>query len=393
MTEAAFEEASLTVTQDGTEPGGPVAPPIVQTSLFTFSSYEEMEEAFSGRKPRPIYTRGVNPTVRMFEEKVAALEKTDDAIGTASGMAAISLAVLSIVRPGDRMVCVRHVYPDSFRFFQTTLKRMGVTTDYVDGRDIDAVREKLPGARLLYLESPTSWTFHTLDLERLAGAARAEGVVTIADNSWATPIFQNPIRLGCDLVVHSASKYISGHSDTVAGVVAGPAERIGRIRADLHPYLGAKLSPFEAWLLVRGMRTLGVRMREQERNAMVVARRLAAHPNVTRVYHPGLAEKAAPGLTGSSGLFSFELDDRVDIPAFCNALSLFQLGVSWGGHESLVIPAAVSLVQAGEHNQARFFGVPDRLVRLSIGLESPNYLWSDLDQAIERSQTSCKPDS
>src|SRR5271169_3455057 len=200
-----------------------VVPSIAQTSLFTFDSFAEMSDTFAGKRTRNVYSRTTNPTVSMFERKMAELEETEDAIGFPSGMAAISGTVLAFVEPRDRMVCVRHVYPDAYRFFETLLKKLEVTVDYVDGSDLKAVARALPGAKLLYLESPTSWTMQAHDVGALAALARRHGLLSVIDNSWATPVFQRPITLGVDLVIHSASKYIGGHSDTVAGVFAGCA--------------------------------------------------------------------------------------------------------------------------------------------------------------------------
>ena len=359
-----------------------VVPGIVQTSLFTFASFAEMANTYAGKKSRNVYSRTTNPTVTLFEQKMAALEAADDAIGFPSGMAAISGTVLAFVEPGDRIVCVRHVYPDAYRLFETLLKRWKVSVTYVDGANLAEVEAALPGAKLLYLESPTSWTMEAHDVGALAGIARRHGVLSIIDNSWATPIFQRPVTLGVDLVVHSASKYIGGHSDTVAGVAAGRADLIAHIRKTICPYIGAKLAPFEAWLLLRGLRTLPVRLKAHETSALTVAERLRDQPNVTKVHHPALAGPLPSGLSGTSGLFSFEFDETIDIPAFCDALELFHLGVSWGGHESLVVPALVTLGQAAGPNSAVDFGVPASMVRLHVGLEGTEALWADIDQAI-----------
>ena len=409
--DAALARASDIVGRDDAQPYEAVVPPIFQNSLFTFASVEEMTRTYRGERPRPVYSRVHNPTVTAFERTLAALEGAEAAVGFASGMAAISAAVLSVVRPGDRVLSLEHVYPDAYRFFETFLADFGVSVDYVDGRDLAEVERRLPGARLLYLESPTSWTFDTPDVAALAALARAAGAVSVIDNSWATPVFQRPLALGVDLVVHSASKYIGGHSDVVAGVLAGSDERVGAVRSGILPYLGGKLAPFEAWLLSRGLRTLPVRLADIERSAFTLAARLAAHPHVARVRHPALASPDAlpahegapgavpgiaadtaldpralpPGLLGCTGLFGVELAEGVDIARFCDALRRFRLGVSWGGHESLVCPASVARAQVGGPNSALRFGVPERLVRLSVGLESTEALWSDLDRALETS--------
>jgi len=363
-----------------------VVPSIAQTSLFTFDSFAEMSDTFAGKRTRNVYSRTTNPTVSMFERQIAALEETDEAIGFPSGMAAISGTVLAFVQPRDRMVCVRHVYPDAYRFFETLLKKLEVSVDYVDGADPAAVEAALPGAKLLYLESPTSWTMQAHDVGALAAVARRHGLLSVIDNSWATPVFQRPITLGVDLVIHSASKYIGGHSDTVAGVLAGRADLVTHVRRSVCPYIGAKLAPFEAWLLIRGLRTLPVRILAHEESALELARRLAAHPRVTAVHHPALDGPLPPGLTGTTGLFSFEVDEHIDIAALCDALELFQLGVSWGGHESLVIPALVARVQAAGPNSALDFGVPARMIRLNIGLEGTEALWADLHQGLARAR-------
>ncbi|MFK4818585.1 PLP-dependent transferase [Ochrobactrum quorumnocens] len=377
--------AALTVAHDESNAYDAVVPPIVQTSLFTFPSYDDMVASYRGEKVRPIYTRGLNPTVRAFEEMLAKLEGGEDALGFASGMAAISSSVLAFVNPGDRIVAVRHVYPDAFRLFGTILKRMQVQVDYVDGRDEEAVAKALPGAKIFYMESPTSWVMEAHDVGALAKIAKQHGVLSIIDNSWASPIFQRPLSLGVDLVVHSASKYLGGHSDVVAGVVTGSKALINAIRAETYPYLGGKLSPFDAWLLIRGMRTLPTRMKAHEASALEIANRLQALDKVETVCHPALANRLPAGLTGTSGLFSVIFHEGVNIREFCNHLNLFKLGVSWGGHESLIVPGEVVLQQKAQPNSAHTFGIDARSVRLHVGLEGTEALWRDIEGALAQS--------
>ncbi|UXR94343.1 PLP-dependent transferase [Agrobacterium tumefaciens] len=378
-----FDPASLIVSHDETHAFEAVVPPLVQTSLFTFSSYDEMVSTYRGEKVRPVYTRGLNPTVRMFEEMLAKLEGAEDALGFASGMSAISSTVLSFVSPGDRIVAVRHVYPDAFRLFGTFMKRMNVEVVYVDGRDEAAVEKAMPGAKLFYMESPTSWVMEAHDVGALAAIGKRHGAVTVIDNSWASPVFQQPISLGVDLVVHSASKYLGGHSDVVSGVVAGSKAMIDRIRAETYPYLGGKMSPFDAWLLIRGLRTLPLRMKAHQASALDIASRLQALDVVEKVCHPGLANRLPPGLNGTSGLFSFIFKEGVDVRAFADRLKLFKLGVSWGGHESLIVPGEVVLEQKAQPNSAHTFGISARSVRLHVGLEGTEALWNDLEPAIK----------
>jgi cystathionine beta-lyase/cystathionine gamma-synthase len=378
-----FDPASLIVAHDETHAFEAVVPPLVQTSLFTFSSYDEMVSTYRGEKVRPVYTRGLNPTVRMFEEMLAKLEGAEDALGFASGMSAISSTVLSFVSPGDRIVAVRHVYPDAFRLFGTFMQRMNIEVVYVDGRDEAAVEKAMPGAKLFYMESPTSWVMEAHDVGALAAIGKRHGAVTVIDNSWASPVFQQPISLGVDLVVHSASKYLGGHSDVVSGVVAGSKAMIDRIRAETYPYLGGKMSPFDAWLLIRGLRTLPLRMKAHQASALDIASRLQALDVVEKVCHPGLANRLPPGLNGTSGLFSFIFKEGVDVRAFADRLKLFKLGVSWGGHESLIVPGEVVLEQKAQPNSAHTFGISARSVRLHVGLEGTEALWNDLEPAIK----------
>lgn len=378
-----FDPASFIVAHDEAHAFEAVVPPIVQTSLFTFSSYDEMVSTYRGEKVRPVYTRGLNPTVRLFEEMLAKLEGAEDALGFASGMSAISSTVLSFVSPGDRIVAVRHVYPDAFRLFGTFMQRMNIEVTYVDGRDEAAVEKAMPGAKLFYMESPTSWVMEAHDVGALAAIGKRHGAVTVIDNSWASPVFQQPISLGVDLVVHSASKYLGGHSDVVSGVVAGSKAMIDRIRAETYPYLGGKMSPFDAWLLIRGLRTLPLRMKAHQASALEIATRLQALDVVEKVCHPGLANRLPPGLNGTSGLFSFIFKDGVDVRAFADRLKLFKLGVSWGGHESLIVPGEVVLEQKAQPNSAHTFGISARSVRLHVGLEGTEALWNDLEPAIK----------
>lgn len=378
-----FDPASFIVAHDEAHAFEAVVPPIVQTSLFTFSSYDEMISTYRGEKVRPVYTRGLNPTVRLFEEMLARLEGAEDALGFASGMSAISSTVLSFVSPGDRIVAVRHVYPDAFRLFGTFLQRMNIEVTYVDGRDEVAVEKAMPGAKLFYMESPTSWVMEAHDVGALAAIGKRHGAVTVIDNSWASPVFQQPISLGVDLVVHSASKYLGGHSDVVSGVVAGSKAMVDRVRAETYPYLGGKMSPFDAWLLIRGLRTLPLRMKAHQASALEIATRLQALDVVEKVCHPGLANRLPPGLHGTSGLFSFIFKDGVDVRAFANRLKLFKLGVSWGGHESLIVPGEVVLEQKSQPNSAHTFGISARSVRMHVGLEGTEALWNDLEPALK----------
>ncbi|OAP36416.1 hypothetical protein AU381_18055 [Sinorhizobium glycinis] len=367
----------------GGDPYTAAVPPIYQSSLFLFDSYAELEDVFAGRSSRPIYSRGDNPTVRLLERRIAEMEGTEEARAFSSGMGAIAATVLAFVQPGDRIVTVRHVYSDAFRFFEKVLKRFGVRVDYIDGTDTDRLVAAIPGARLVYLESPTSMVFELQDLPAIAKAAREHGVLTIVDNSWATPLFQQPLAAGTDIVIHAASKYLGGQSDTVAGLVAGSRDHIATINREIYPYTGAKLSPFEAWLVLRNIETLPLRMRHHHDAGLKVAAWLAAHAHVRRVMHPAFADH--PGratLRGYGGIFSFEVSEATDVAIFVDALRLIRIGVSWGGPESLVVPAKAALSISPETNVFARFGVSDRTIRLNIGLHQPEDVIADLRQAF-----------
>ncbi|WP_299472654.1 PLP-dependent transferase [uncultured Roseibium sp.] len=363
--------------------GGAVVPPIVQSSLFAFDNYKAFEDRMAGRSDDPLYSRVQNPTVAAFETLVAKAEEGEAAVGFASGMAAISSTIFAFVRPGDRIACVEHVYPDAYRFFERLLRPLGIEISYHSLAEFENNPDLLAGVKLAYLESPNTVVFQAMDLPRVAAHAKRHGTLTVIDNSWATPVFQRPLTLGIDIVLHSASKYLSGHSDTVAGVVVSTGDLIYRIRDLSLSLLGGKLAPFEAFLLTRGLRTLGARMRQHHATADRFVDNLSRHPLVTKVLSPG--PNTVPGLTGRSGLLSVELDESVSIPDFADGLKLFRLGVSWGGFESLLLPTQIALNQSGEENSLQRFGVSGRIVRLSLGLEDPIDLWADFDAALNLS--------
>ena len=362
---------------------GAVAPPIYETSLFTFPTFEAAQAAFRGAPGVYIYTRGWNPTARLAEQKIAALEGGEACKIFASGMAAVSCALLRFLRQGDHVVAVRSLYSVTYRFLREFAPRFGISHTFVDGRNLDEIAAAIqPHTRILYLESPTSLVFELQDLAACAALAKQRGIVTVIDNSWATPIFQRPIALGIDVVVHSASKYLSGHSDVVAGALIARQNVVDEVVQHEHAILGGNIGPFEAWLIVRGLRTLPVRMAAHQGAAIEVARFLEKHRRVRKVNYPGLPdhpqyELGRRQMSGTSGLLSLELDaDLRGVRAFTNALRLFAIGVSWGGYESLALPIAATDVGPEER------GYPINLVRLSVGLEEPEALIEDLTHAL-----------
>lgn len=380
-------DAESVVTHLGEDPSayaGAVVPPIYQNSLFVFEDVQAMERAVDPDRPAGapyLYTRESNPTTAILEAKLAALEGGEAARAFGSGMAAISAAILSCVAAGKHVVTVEQVYGPARKFLAEYLPRFGVETTFVDGRDpADFERAARPETSLFYLESPSTGVFHLQDVAAVCAIAKPRGISVVIDNSWATPLFQRPLAMGCDLVVHSMTKYLGGHSDLVAGCAVGSRERIARLTRMEGSLLGGILGPFDAWLVLRGLRTLPIRMKEVMARGLAVARFLEGHPKVARVNHPLLPshpqhDLARRQMTGASGLFSFELKDwhAERVRRFVESLRLFQLGVSWGGHESLVAIPGVQSVRDLEQ---------PRPIRLSVGFEPTDALCEDLDQAL-----------
>ena len=370
---------------------GAAVPPLYQTSTFTFEDWDAIDAAFDDRTNAYIYSRAGNPTVRLAEEKLAHLAGGERARLFGSGMAAISAAILSSVDAGDHVVAVRNVYGPANNLLNVYLRRkMGVETTFVGGEDVaefeDAITDR---TRLIYLESPSSAVFGLQDLAAVADLARSRGVRTAIDNTWATPLFQQPLALGIDLEVHSCSKYLGGHSDLVGGVVIGRAADLDALAVAEGELLGGTMAPSTAWLLTRSLRTLPVRLRQHETNALRVAHFLEKHPGVRRVFYPGLESHpqhvlARRQMSGTTGLMGFELatDDLDAIKRFVDRLEVFQLGVSWGGHESLIYAPAISYLKELPPDRFEALGIALGTMRISVGLEHADDLVTDLTQAL-----------
>ena len=363
---------------------GAIAPPIFEASNFAFSSYEELEMHSRGEISKFVYTRGGNPTISLLEDKVAMLEKGEACRAFSSGMGAITSSILSLVKSGDHIICLRGIYGPTYEFIYNYLKNFNISSTFVDGRNLDDIKTAIkPNTKLIYLESPNTFLFEVFDLKAIAKIAKENGIYTIIDNTWATPYFQNPIEYGIDIVVHSASKYLGGHSDVVAGVAVTNKDLIKGIDRNIH-LLGGVIGPFEAWLILRGLRSLPARMELHQNNAMKIAEFLNEHPRVIRVNYPGLKtnpyhQLAVSQMRGFSGLMSFEIDGgKKELKKFINSLKIFTIAVSWGGYESLVIP--------GEQVFKDRIDVKDyssQLIRISVGLEDADDLIADLDSALK----------
>jgi cystathionine beta-lyase len=376
------------LAEDREQYRGAVTPPIFETSNFAFPTVAAMRAAGQDELANAFYTRGNNPTVEILRRKLAALEGTEDALVFGSGAAAMAAGVLAFVRAGDHVVCVQKPYAWTRVLVRDWLPRFGVDVSFVDGSDLAAIESALTErTRMIVLESPNSLTLELQDLAGVARLAQARGILTLCDNSYASPLLQKPADLGIDLVMHSATKYLNGHSDVVAGVVCGRAEHVRSMFRGPYMTFGAIIGPFEAWLMLRGMRTLGVRMERIAASTVRIVDWLQRHPKIARVYFPGVAgdpqrELAQRQMKGGSGILSMEVraNDVAGIERFCDHLKMFLMAVSWGGHESLVWPLAV-VIKDGNAESNRT-GLPWNLVRLSIGLEEPEDLIADLQQAL-----------
>jgi cystathionine beta-lyase len=364
-----------------------VVPPIVQSGNFTYPTVAAMRATVQQEFDRPLYTRGFNPTVAMLRKKLAALEHAEDALVFSSGSAAIAAAVMSFTKAGDHIVCVHKPYSWTKKLLAELLSRFGVEHSFVDGTDAENYRRAIrPNTTFFILESPNSLTFELQDLAAVAAIAKEHGIITLCDNSFSSPLFQNPIDHGIDLVAHSATKYLNGHSDVVAGMLAGSHAHIRQVMAREFMTLGPAPSPHDAWLLMRGLRTLDLRVNRSADNAAKVARFLEAHPKVKRVHWPGLESHPQHGLakrqmTRVAGLLSIELDapDEAAVERFCDASERFLIAVSWGGYESLQWPVCALKGPSGYYTE-----LPFTMIRLYIGIEDADALIADLEQALAR---------
>ncbi|MGB6483517.1 MAG: PLP-dependent aspartate aminotransferase family protein [Candidatus Acidiferrales bacterium] len=368
--------------------GGPVAPDIVRSSTFTFSSTAEMKRWAEGKSSAYIYTRYGNPTLAIAEEKIAALEGAEAAIVAASGMAAISSALLAVLSAGDEVISTAQLYGGTYRLMRDIFPRMGIRVRHVES-DLAGVEELVTTqTRCLYVETPTNPSLRLVDLRRAVELAREFKLVSIVDNTFASPALQKPIALGFDMVAHSATKYLGGHSDLIGGAVAGSREWIGRVRENII-YLGGCMDPEGAFLLIRGMKTLGVRVERQCQTAMAVAKFLEAHRKVAKVHYPGLASHpdhrlARRQMKDFGAMLSFDVKGGIAAARrFCDRVQLFSLAASLGGVESLVVLPIYTSHYKMSREELERAGVGPGTVRVSIGLEDAVDLIEDLRQALK----------
>jgi len=367
--------------------GGPVTTPIVRSSTFTFSSTSEMKRWAEGKSKAYIYTRYGNPTLTVAEAKIAALEHTESAVVTASGMAAISSALLSVLSSGDEMIATRQLYGGTYRLMRDVFPRFGIKVHHVEN-DLAGVEELVNSrTRLLYVETPTNPTLRIVDLRKTAALAKRFNLVSVVDNTFASPALQKPLELGFDMAIHSTTKYLGGHSDLIGGAVAGKKTFIDKARM-MMIYLGSSMDPEGAYLLIRGMKSLGPRVRQQCATAMDVAKYLSRHPKVARVHYPGLKTHpdhalAKKQMSDFGAMMAFDMKGGVSAARrFCDRTRLFLMAASLGGVESLcVLPIYTSHYKMSKQELAGA-GVEPGTVRISIGLEDSADLIEDMRQAL-----------
>jgi cystathionine beta-lyase/cystathionine gamma-synthase len=363
-----------------------VSTPVIQSSNFVFTDLDVYRKMMTAEMDNHVYTRGNNPTVKILRQKVAALEGSEDALVLASGSAAIAMAVIANVQAGDHIVCVQAPYSWTTVLMTRFLPRFGVQTTFVDGRDLAEIEAAIrPNTRVLYLESPNTLTFKLQDLAACSAICKRHNLVSIIDNSHCSPIFQRPIEHGIDVVVHSATKYLNGHSDVVGGVICGTRPMIEKIFSTEFMTLGAIISPHDANLMIRGLRTLELRMHRTDESAKKIAAFLQNHPKIKRLHYVFSADNpqlhiAQKQMSGNGGLLSIETTAKTiaEAEAFFYALKRFTFAVSWGGHESLIFPTVALYGIEGKANPP----VPFSFARLYIGLEDADWLIEDLNQAL-----------
>ena len=380
------ETAAVHGASDLKKKNAPVAPPIYQTSTFEVTDNDEQIRVAGTDR---YYTRWGNPTITLAEQTLAALEGTEGARVFASGMGAITTTILALLKSGDHLVAQRDIYGGVTKFLSEWLPKLGIETTFVDTNDYDQhARAIRPNTRMLYLESPTNPALRVVDMKKTAALAREHGLIGMIDSTFGTPINQHPGEFGFDLVMHSATKYLSGHADLTCGVVCGSQELMDRLW-ETRTTLGNCMDPHAAWLLIRGLKTLAVRVDRQNQNALRVAEFLQQHGKVRRVHYPFLTSHpqhaiARQQMSGGSGMVTFEVEGTGDdARRVSEAMRLFTLATSLGGVESLVsIPVLTSHAMISAEQREKM-GVTEQMVRLSVGIENADDLIADLEHALE----------
>ncbi len=368
-------------------------PPIFQTSTFVFKDLDHVEDVMSFKSDDYVYTRGNNPTLRLFENRMRDLEGGKGAVAFASGMAAISSTLFSLLKPGDNVIVHKTIYGSSYTVATKLLPKYNITSSSIDLSNPETLEKALgrddDKTKVVYFETPSNPNLSIVDIRRICTIAHERGIKVVIDNTFATPYFQKPLELGADVVVHSATKYICGHGDVVAGVaVAKDMNYIQSLKFDYMAEFGGVLSPFNAWLLLRGLKTLGVRMRQHEKNALKIAGYLEKHPMVTKVMYPGLPsfeghETAKAQMSGFGAMISFEVKGGLEsAKKVINSLNLIQIAVSLGDCETLMESPAAMTHRGYSRERLAEFGLSESMLRISVGLEDTADIISELERVL-----------
>lgn len=387
-----FETKSIHSGFHGKFANNALNPPIYQTSTFVFDDIDHVEKVMSFESDDYVYTRGNNPTLRLFENRMAALEEGKGAVAFASGMAAISSVLFSLLKPGDNIIVNKTLYGSSYSVVTKLLPQYNIGYKIAYLRNLDEFSNSIDEhTKVVYFETPSNPNLMLIDIKKVSSIAKEKGVKVVIDNTFATPYFQRPLKLGADVVVHSATKYICGHGDAVGGVaIAKDSDYIGSLKFDYMCEFGGALSPFNAWLFLRGLKTLGIRMKEHEKNALKIARFLKDHSKVKEVYYPGLEDFeghsiAREQMSGFGAMLSFEIDGGLeDAKKVVSSTELVQLAVSLGDCESLIeLPAAITHRGYPKEDLIKF-GLTESMIRISVGLEHYEDIIDDLDNALSK---------
>jgi len=381
--------ATLCVQGTHTQTSGPVVVPIVQTSTFVFENQQQMLDSVQGKSGGHVYTRWSNPTTKNVEEKISALEGTEDTHVLASGMAAISSAVMGLVKGGERILSSDSIYGGTVHLFNEILPQNGIQVDYVDTDEIvDKISDSGDTYKLCFFETPTNPTLKIVDIKKVADAARSTGTISMIDSTFGSPINQRPHMLGIDLVMHSATKYLGGHSDIIAGTISGPKDMMIKVRSAAK-LLGGTMDPFASFLLDRGLKTLSVRMERHNFNAKYLAEKLENDTRIRKVHYPGLPshphhDVARRQMDRFGGMLSIELEsDLAGTTTFVDSLDIFLNAVSLGGVESLASIPALTTHYGLSEQALREMDISESTVRLSVGIEEPSDLLADLLSALD----------
>ncbi len=382
------ETAAVHAAGSGYPDKGAVAPPIYQTSTFQFRNTAHLNDILTGRVEGDLYTRYSNPTLRAVERTLSALEKTEAAVVFGSGMAAITTTILGLLKAGDAILTTADIYGGTYHFFRDFLPRFGIQVHRVPSHAVEDLEAAItPETRLLYIESPTNPLLGILPLEAVARLGKVHGCYTVIDNTFATPINQTPVDFGIDLVLHSATKYLGGHSDILAGAVAGPENLIDPLRKTLR-ILGGALDPFAAWLMLRGMKTLPLRVRKHNENAQRLAEYLEGHSKVRRVYYPGLQSHpehvlAKEQMRGFGGVVSFEIEGGgADAARFVETVEMMAMAPSLGAVETLITQPVTTSHRSFTPEDLQKAGISDSLIRIAVGVEHIDDLIADCERGF-----------